>query len=124
MKYSFHENDSDFLTAHWILIVICAATIYVGRRYFAGLVITKGIGIPHAVSRRRRILRDPVSRRPPPLLTYVRFNNDVCSRSNADHARKVTELFFIRNYPKILTVDNKAVCVVATRFVSHNIDVP
>lgn len=80
MKYTFHENESDFLATHWVLIVICAATIYIGRKYFAGLLIPKGIGISHAVSRRRRILRDPLSRRPPPIITYVRLNNDSSSR--------------------------------------------
>lgn len=92
-RYIVQENDNDFISTHWFLFIITCATVYIGRKYFAGLVLNKGIGISHAVSRRRRILRDPVSRRPPPLINHIHLNND--ASSNILHHRKVFLVFTI-----------------------------
>lgn len=111
-RYNVQENDSDFITNHWLIFVIGCATIYICRKYFNGLVLNKGIGISHAVSRRRRILRDPVSRRPPPLITQINHNDN----STSIHQRKVRIIII---YILWVLTDNKfgnmCLCTVATK---------
>lgn len=87
-RYGVQEtnDNNEFITQNWLLFIIGCVTVYVCRKYFCGLVINRtGIsGISHAVSRRRRILRDPTTRRPPPLILHL---NDHVSTVN--HHRKV-----------------------------------
>lgn len=74
-RYAYDQHQQrdagggvEMVAQQWLVLVIGVVTVYVGRKYLAGLVLNKGIGISHAVSRRRRILRDPTARRPPPLI--------------------------------------------------------